>query len=129
MKLWSPFLILFSILSGVLAATPSEDRFEKFQSLSRSGPATLDSSSFKELTVAPRDYYAVVILTAMDARYGCVMCREFAPEWDLINRSWNKGTKPDGLKVIFGTLDFEQGKEVFQKVSWSSRISTRCAIR
>lgn len=116
MKLWSPFLILFTIASGVLAARPSADRFEKFQSLSRSGPVDLDSSSFKELTTTPRDYYAVVILTAMDARYGCVMCREFGPEWDMINRSWNKGTKLDGLKVVFGTLDFDRGKEVFQKV-------------
>ncbi|OQD73301.1 hypothetical protein PENDEC_c016G02775 [Penicillium decumbens] len=118
MKPWATLFLLFSVISGVLAAKPAKpsDTFERFQSLSRSGPVDLDSASFKELTSAPRDYYAAVILTAIDARYGCIMCREFDSEWDLISRSWNKGTKPDGLKVVFGTLDFDHGKDVFQKL-------------
>ena len=115
MKPWATLFFFFSVISGVLAAKPS-DTFEKFQSISRSGPVELDSASFKELSTAPRDYFAAVILTAKDARYGCIMCREFVPEWDLISRSWNKGTKLDGLKVVFGTLDFDHGKDVFQKV-------------
>jgi oligosaccharyltransferase complex subunit gamma len=120
MKLWATLFLFFSVISGVLAAKPS-GTFERFQSISRSGPVDLDSASFKELTTAPRDYYAAVILTAMDARYGCIMCREFDSEWDLISRSWNKGAKLDGLKVIFGTLDFDHGKDVFQKVLFRSR--------
>lgn len=116
MKPWATLLFLFSIVSGVLAGKSSLDKFERFQSLSRSGSVDLDSSSFKELTTTPRDYFAAVILTATDARYGCILCREFEPEWDLISRSWNKGSKLDGLKVVFGTLDFDHGKEIFQKV-------------
>ncbi|KAJ5150970.1 uncharacterized protein N7482_010222 [Penicillium canariense] len=116
MKLWSALFLLGSVIPGVLAAKPSQDKFQKYQSLSRSGPVDLDNAAFEELTNGPRDYYAAVILTAMDARYGCLMCREFDPEWDLIARSWNKGNKPDGLKMVFGTLDFDQGKTVFQKL-------------
>ena len=116
MKLWTSLFWYFSIVSGVLAAQSSPDRWEKYEALARSGPVELDSSSFVELTQAPRDYYAVVLLTALDARFGCVMCREFDPEWDLMARSWNKGPKLDGLKVAFGTLDFNDGKAVFQKV-------------
>lgn len=116
MKPWATLFLFFSIISGFVAAKPSADKFERYQSLSRSGPVDLDNASFKELTTAPRDYYAAVILTALDARYGCAMCREFDSEWDLLTRSWNKGTKLDGLKVVFGTLDFDHGKEVFQKV-------------
>ncbi|KAJ5627596.1 hypothetical protein N7528_005023 [Penicillium herquei] len=115
MKPWNTLFLLFSLLSGVIAAKPSADRFQKYQAISRSSPIDLDSAAFEELTTAPRDYYAAVILTAMDARYGCLMCREFEAEWDLISRSWNKGSKPDGLKVVFGTVDFDQGKSVFQK--------------
>ncbi|KAJ5291135.1 hypothetical protein N7478_000386 [Penicillium angulare] len=115
MKPWSTLFVLFSVFSGVFAAKPSVDKFQKYHALSRSGPVDLDSASFGELTTAPRDYYAAVILTAMDARYGCLMCREFDAEWDLISRSWNKGSKLDGLKVVFGTLDFDHGKAVFQK--------------
>lgn len=117
MKPWTTLFFFFSLIFGVLAANHQSDKFERFQALSRSGPVDLDSSSFKDLTTAPRDYYAAVILTAKDARYGCLMCREFDSEWDLISRSWNKGTKLDGLKVVFGTLDFDHGKEIFQKVS------------
>lgn len=116
MKPWATLFLFFSVFSGVLAAKPSVDKFQKYHSLSRSGPVDLDSASFDELTTAPRDYYAAVILTAMDARYGCLMCREFDAEWDLISRSWNKGSNLDGLKVVFGTLDFDQGKAIFQKV-------------
>lgn len=117
MKLWSTLLLSISAISGVLAAKPAQDTFQKYQSLSRSGPVDLDNAAYEELTNAPRDYYTAVILTAMDARFGCAMCREFDPEWNLIAKSWNKGNKPDDLKVVFGTLDFDQGKAVFQKVS------------
>lgn len=116
MKPWAPLFVLFSVLSGVLAAKPAADKFAKFHALSRSGPVDLDSASFEELTTTPRDYYAAVILTARDARYGCLMCREFDSEWDLISRSWNKGRKLDGLKMILGTLDFDHGRSIFQKV-------------
>lgn len=116
MKPWTTLFLFFSVLSGVFAAKSTPDKFQKYHSLSRSGPVDLDNASFEDLTTAPRDYYAAVILTAMDARYGCLMCREFDAEWDLISRSWNKGSKLDGLKVVFGTLDFDKGKAVFQKV-------------
>lgn len=120
MKLWAALLPLLSVVCGVLSAS-TPDKFATYQSLSRSGPVDLDSASYDDLTSAPRDYYAVVILTATDSRFGCLLCRDFEPEWDLIARSWNKGSKPEDLKVVFGTLDFDNGKAVFQKVraiSW-----------
>ncbi|KAJ5101469.1 hypothetical protein NUU61_003691 [Penicillium alfredii] len=116
MKLWGPLFFLLSVVSGVLSAESSRNKFEKYHSLSRSAPVDLNSASYEELVSAPRDYYAAVILTALDARFGCLMCREFDSEWDLISRSWNRGPKPDGVNVIFGTLDFDQGKTVFQKL-------------
>jgi hypothetical protein len=115
MKLWTALFFLFSVVCSVLSAS-TPDKFAKYQSLSRSGPVDLDSASYEDLTSTPRDYYAVVILTATDSRFGCLLCRDFEPEWDLIARSWNKGPKQDELKVIFGTLDFDNGKAVFQKV-------------
>lgn len=121
MKLWAALLPLLSVVCGVLSAS-TPDKFATYQSLSRSGPVDLDSASYDDLTSAPRDYYAVVILTATDSRFGCLLCRDFEPEWDLIARSWNKGSKPEDLKVVFGTLDFDNGKAVFQKVRASAWI-------
>lgn len=120
MKLWTAWLFLLSIVS-VVAQSSSDAKLEKFQALSHSGPVELDAAAFDELTSKPRDYYAAVILTARDVRYGCAMCREFQPEWELISRSWNRGDKPDGLNVVFGTLDFDQGRMVFQKVRTETR--------
>ncbi|CAL5874900.1 uncharacterized protein PFLUO_LOCUS9202 [Penicillium psychrofluorescens] len=119
MKLWTAWLFLLSIVS-VVAQSSSDAKLEKFQALSHSGPVELDAAAFDELTSKPRDYYAAVILTARDVRYGCAMCREFQPEWELISRSWNRGDKPDGLNVVFGTLDFDQGRMVFQKLMLQS---------
>ncbi|KAJ5214794.1 hypothetical protein N7468_010473 [Penicillium chermesinum] len=116
MKPWAPFVLALSVVSGVFAASSSAEKLQKYQSLSRSGPVDLDSAAFEELTSAPRDYFTAVILTAKDARYGCLMCREFDSEWNFISRSWNKGSKPDDLKMVFGTVDFDQGKAVFQKL-------------
>lgn len=107
---------LISLVHVVFAASPSTDKFEKYQSLSRVASLQLDDDSYNDITTKPRDYYAAVILTAMDARFGCILCRDFQPEFDLIARSWNKGNKPDDLKLLFGTLDFINGKSAFQRV-------------
>ncbi|KAJ5951785.1 Magnesium transporter protein 1 [Penicillium vulpinum] len=116
MKPWTALFLFFSFVSGVLSASSTPDKFARYQSLSRSGLVDLDSASYEELTSTPRDYYAVVILTATDPRFGCLLCRDFESEWDLIARSWIKGTKSDDLKVVFGTLDFDNGKAIFQKL-------------
>lgn len=115
MKLLS---LLFSILYIVHFALTSAatDKFERYQAISRSAPIVLDDSSYGELVSKPRDYHVAVVLTATEARFGCILCRDFQPEWELIAQSWNKGSKPDGLKLLFGTLDFANGKGTFQKV-------------
>lgn len=76
----------------------------------------LDDKVYDDLTAAPRDYTAAVLLTALEARFGCQLCRDFQPEWDLIAKSWNKGDKGGLAPVVYGTLDFADGKATFQKV-------------
>ncbi|KAE8375808.1 hypothetical protein BDV26DRAFT_267137 [Aspergillus bertholletiae] len=115
MKLFILITTLFCIVYSA-CASPEPGKFERYQSLSRSIPIDLDDSSYEDLISKPRDYHVAVLLTAAEARYGCILCREFQPEWDLISRSWNKGPKPDGLKMLFTTLDFSNGKATFQKL-------------
>ncbi|KAB8214765.1 hypothetical protein BDV33DRAFT_182179 [Aspergillus novoparasiticus] len=115
MKLFTIIIALFYIISSA-CASQEPGKFERYQSLSRTIPIELDDSSFEDLTSKPRDYHVAVLLTAAEARYGCILCREFQPEWELISRSWNKGPKPDGLKMLFTTLDFSNGKTTFQKL-------------
>jgi OST3/OST6 family protein len=103
---------------GALAAKQQpEQRFQEFHSKSlAASPVKLADSSFKKLTSTPRDYTAVVLLTAMDARYGCQLCREFQPEWDILAGSWTKGDKKGDSRVVFGTLDFADGRDTFMSV-------------
>lgn len=113
------------MISSASCGLADTDKFERYRSLSRSAPIELNDSSYEEITSKPRDYHVAVLLTAADARYGCILCREFQPEWELIARSWNKSPKPDGLQMLFGTLDFSDGKGTFQKVSsntWPSSL-------
>lgn len=109
--------IAFLCSAGIaFSAKPLAGKFERYQFLSRYTPLDLDDSTYEDLTSKPRDYHVAVLLTALEARYGCTLCRDFQPEWELIARSWNKGSKPDGIKMLFGTLDFNRGKNTFQKL-------------
>ncbi|KAF9887568.1 Oligosaccharide translocation protein rft1 [Aspergillus nanangensis] len=104
------------LIFGALSSAETADKFEKYYSSSPLAPIELDDASYGEITASPRDYYVSVLLTATESRYGCILCREFQPEWELISRSWNKGSKPDGLKMLLATLDFNNGKGTFQKL-------------
>ena len=42
-----------------------------------SPPLTLDDALYDELTVTPRNYTVVTLLTAGEARFGCQLCKEF----------------------------------------------------
>jgi len=111
-------LIFALLLVPVLCAKkPATDRFQDFHSKSLlSTPLKLTDSSYARLTKAPRDYSVAVLLTALETKYGCKLCREFQPEWELLAKSWIKGDKKGESRLIYGTLDFGNGKETFQSV-------------
>ncbi|KAF2711626.1 hypothetical protein K504DRAFT_402807 [Pleomassaria siparia CBS 279.74] len=112
-------LLAASVLPFVaLAAKKSSgDRFNDFHTKSvASGPLKLDDASYTQLTKAPRDYSVAVLLTALETRFGCVLCREFQPEWELLGKSWTKGDKVGASRLIYGTLDFVDGKNTFQSL-------------
>lgn len=112
--------LFYALLLGPTIAVKNavKDRFDEFHAKSLvSTPIKLADSSYTRLTRAPRDYSVAVLLTALDTRFGCVLCREFQPEWELLARSWMKGDKKGDSKLIYGTLDFSDGKDIFQSVS------------
>lgn len=114
-----------SLLVALLAATSlavkksPEERYQDFHTKAlSSSPVKLTDTSFKKLTAAPRDHTSMVLLTALDSRFGCQLCREFQPEWDVLARSWTNGDKKGESRLIFGTLDFADGRETFMSVSF-----------
>ncbi|KAF2877798.1 magnesium transporter protein-like protein 1 precursor [Massariosphaeria phaeospora] len=103
--------------TALAAKKSSGDRFSDFRAKSSSsGAVKLDDNSYAQLTKAPRDYSVAVLLTALETRFGCKLCQEFQPEWELLGKSWLKGDKSGAGRQIFGTLDFVDGKNTFQSL-------------
>jgi len=122
-------LLCLSILSTLpllsCAAKKPIGTFEKYhERFLSSAPLKLDDVSYEALTTAPRDYGVAILLTALEARFGCALCRDFQPEWDILARSWAKGDKKGETRMLYGTLDFTDGKATFQKVRRSSFQTT-----
>ena len=119
MRFLSSLLSASLLLAGAFAAKKtSAERYDNFLTKSRSSaPLKLNDASYKSLTATPRDYTAAVLLTALETRFGCQLCREFQPEWDLLSKSWIRGDKNGDSRLLFGTLDFTDGREVFMSVS------------
>ncbi|KKA27779.1 hypothetical protein TD95_004718 [Thielaviopsis punctulata] len=121
MRLLKTLVSALTLVAGAVAAkgkaAKPDVRFDNFHATSRrSAPLKLDTKLYTELTAVPRDYSVAVLLTAMDPRYQCQLCREFQPEWDILASSWVKGDKAGESKLVFGTLDFADGRDIFQKV-------------
>jgi oligosaccharyltransferase complex subunit gamma len=119
LQLLTASLLPFTALAAKKA---SGDRFTdlRAKSVSSGAPLKLDDASYGQLIKAPRDYSVAVLLTALEQRFGCELCRNFQPEWDLLGKSWTKGDKKAEGRLIFGTLDFVDGKNTFQAVCASS---------
>lgn len=108
-----------SILPLVVSAArkPKGGVYEDFHARSlSSSPLKLDDSLYAELTATPRNYSIVILLTALETQFGCQACRDVQPEWDLLAKSWVRGDKSGQSRLLFGTLDFADGKGTFQKV-------------
>jgi oligosaccharyltransferase complex subunit gamma len=118
---WLQLLTASLLPFTALAAKKSTgDRFTdaRAKSLSVGHPLKLDDAGYAQLTKSPRDYGVAVLLTALEPRFGCQLCRDFQPEWDLLGKSWMKGDKDGKTRLVFGTLDFVDGKNTFQSVRW-----------
>jgi len=115
LQLLTAALLPFTALA---AKKSSGDRFADYHAkqLSSSGPVKLTDRTYNDLTKKPRDYSVAVLLTALEARFGCGLCNEFQPEWELLGRSWSRGDKGGESRLIYGTLDFADGRDTFQSV-------------
>lgn len=117
MRLQLPTLFSLLVVGSLAAKTAPEQRFAEYHAKSLSStPVKLSEATYKSLTSSPRDYAAAILLTAMDSRYGCVLCRDFQSEWDLLSRSWIQGDKQGDSRLVFGTLDFAEGRDIFMSV-------------
>lgn len=117
MRVFNAFVIILLPLTAFAANKSAVDRFQEFHSKAlSSAPLKLVDSIYDKLTATPRDYSVAVLLTALESRFGCQLCQEFQPEWEILARSWTKGDKSGESRLVYGTLDFADGKNTFQSV-------------
>ncbi|KAH8685937.1 hypothetical protein BGZ60DRAFT_396503 [Tricladium varicosporioides] len=111
-------LVLSLLPAATFAAKkPAADKFSQFHTKALSAnPLKLDDGVYSQLTAGARNYSVAILLTALESRFGCVLCREFQPEWDLLSKSWIKGDRQGASRMLFGTLDFIDGKNTFQSL-------------
>lgn len=117
MKLLGLFLIPLLSSPALAAKKPAGSNFETYHARAVSStPIGIDDQGYEQLTSAPRDYSVAVLLTALEDKYGCKLCRDFHPEWNMIANSWQKGDKKGESRTLFTTLDFSKGRATFVKV-------------
>jgi len=126
MRLLAPLLSLLAI-SPITAVSAADDAgngmLAKFSALTstkaKSGVLHLTNELYTDLVVAPRNYTSVVLLTALDPKFGCHLCREFQSEYELLATSWQRSHK-SGDSLFFTSLDFSNGRDTFLKVCGTS---------
>ncbi|KAF8477461.1 hypothetical protein BDZ91DRAFT_844103 [Kalaharituber pfeilii] len=125
MRLPSLLTFLLLLLSTTHTATAKETKLQRLTSLAVSsaksgpGPIVLNDKTFEDITSGPRNYTAVVLLTALSPRFGCHLCQQFQPDFELLARSWLKAHK-DSDALFWASLDFQAGKATFQKLGLTS---------
>ena len=103
--------------TALAAKKPNASAYDTYRSKAiSSNPLNIDDKIYEELTTGPRDYSVAVLLTALEAKFGCQLCKNFQPEWDVIARSWQKGDKKGESRLLYTTLDFSNGRATFMKV-------------
>lgn len=111
-------MLLKSLVVGALLAigVTADSHYDTYAPKQRSGSLKLNDQLYRKLTRAPRDYSVAILLTALEAKYGCALCHEFQPEWEILSKSWAAGDKAGGSRLLHGTLDVNNGRETFQSV-------------
>ena len=127
MKLPGVFTLALLPVLCLGARRLSDVTFENYHAKSQSSaPLRLDDASYDDLTATPRNHSVVVLLTALEARFGCQLCRDFQSEWDLLGKGWAKGDRHGDSRILLGTLDFSEGKGTFQKVAYCEASYNAC---
>lgn len=99
---WQSILLAYlTLLTGVALSRPNVKA-------DSNGIVRLNDASFRELTQAPRDHYAIILMTALGTQFNCVFCREFDPEFTVLAQS------SQDADLYFGHLDFTSGQETFR---------------
>ncbi|KAF5094744.1 hypothetical protein D0Z00_003409 [Geotrichum galactomycetum] len=77
----------------------------------------LTDKTFETVVNGPRDYDLILLLTAVDMRFGCQFCRALEPEFDIIANSWH-GQQSKGTHggLVFAIADLSHTPDAFKNL-------------
>lgn len=78
---------------------------------------------FEDLTGSPRNYSISMLLTAVDSGVQCGPCVSFQPSYVNLAKSHARLKGEAVNRHLFASLEFKNGKEVFQRVSGCGLIT------
>ncbi|TFK29952.1 dolichyl-diphosphooligosaccharide-protein glycotransferase [Coprinopsis marcescibilis] len=114
------FKYIVALAAVFVAAEKSPEQQLKELAAAGNGLIKLDSHLYDLLTSPKRTWSASIHFTALDKKRGCHPCTTFNPSWNEVAAAWNKvAAEPKG-QHFFGTLDFDNAPNVFQKLSIST---------
>ena len=90
---------------------------------SRGNVITLDDSTYPYYAIStPRPYTLIVLLTALNPKYKCTLCKSLDAEYTLLAESYRAEmrAKRQAPSVFFLRLDYEQSPRTFQNYETSS---------
>ncbi|KAJ1999227.1 oligosaccharyl transferase subunit ost3/OST6 [Coemansia thaxteri] len=103
------------LLSCGLANGQSLGELQKLAKRDSDGLARLDMDTFVKNVVPENKEYAVVVqLTALSPKYKCGPCLTLDATLRAVSRGWRR--HGDSSRIVFGSLDVEDGEELFHKM-------------
>lgn len=109
------FLVI-TFAAGPSKAT-SNSEVSKLLKEAGGGPIYLTDKTFEKVVNGPRDYDLILLLTAVDLRFGCQFCRVLDPEFSVVANSWHSAQplgEDNGL--IFAIADLQYTQKTFQSL-------------
>ncbi|KAJ2324091.1 oligosaccharyl transferase subunit ost3/OST6 [Coemansia sp. RSA 2681] len=100
---------------GGVAGAQSLSELQALAKADGDGLARLDMEAFvKNVAAESKDYAVVVQLTALSPKYKCGPCLVLDKTLRAVARGWSR--HGDKGRVVFGSLDVDDGEELFHKM-------------
>ncbi|KAI0079940.1 oligosaccharyl transferase subunit OST3/OST6 family [Panus rudis PR-1116 ss-1] len=113
---------LLALCALPFALAASKNPHEELVNLAAAGNGVikLDERTYDLLTTPHRNWSAAVQFTALNPRRRCAPCKEFDPSFTEVAKAWSTVPADQRNSHFFGTLDFDNGPTVFQKLGMQS---------
>lgn len=109
--------VALACLIACVIAGLSNKEMQALAKLSSNNVIALTDKNVDKILGGDRDYELIVLLTTTSLKLDCVLCRDFAPHFPIVARSYARahpnGVGPDSKNVYFLVADFEKSKKIF----------------